>query len=125
MPVHLQMNRQPSGKSGFAAGGWPGQQHHMLVLLMNLPGNFVDCGFMQRLIHPDKMAQLMILNHAAQVAHVGYTQDFAPRRTLGKHLQVLRPVDIRRGMVKVRPGRQLQHKAAAQLKHRENPHIAG
>ena len=125
MPVHLQVDPKPAGKGRLAAGRRPGHQHDMFVLLMDLLRDIVQRGFVQGLVHPDEMAQILFLDHTGQVAHIGDAQDLAPFRALGENLEILRPVDIRRGMVEVRPGRQLQHEAAPQFEHRENPDIAG
>ena len=125
MAIHLQVDGQAGGGGGLAAGGGAGDQHNMLVLLVDLPGDLIDGGFMQGFVHPDEVAQLVLLNQDTDVADIGDAEDFAPVRALGEDLQVLRTIDIRCGMVEVGAGRQLQHEAAPQLKEGKHRDIAG
>ena len=124
MAEHLQMDPQPAGKSGFAAGGGAGHQDDMLVLFMDFPGNIIDGSFMQGFIDPDEVAQLVVFDHAGEVRDIGDPQDLAPLRALGEDFQVLGPVDIGRGVIEVRAGGELKHETAPELKHGKDLHIA-
>ena len=42
MAVHLQVYRKAGGKSGFTAGGRPGDEGDMLILFVNLSGDLVN-----------------------------------------------------------------------------------
>ena len=123
--VHLQMHRQAGGKGGFAAGGGTGHQRHMLILLMDLFGDIVDGGFMQRFVHTDEIPEASVLDHDADVADVGNAENFTPVGTLGENFQVLGAVDIGRGVIEIGTGRQLQDEAAPELEEREDRNIAG
>ena len=125
VPVHLQVHGEAGGKGSLAAGGGACHQGDMLVLLVDLPGNLVDGAFMQRFVHPDEIAEAAVLDHIADVADVGDAEDLAPVRALAENFEVLRPVDIRRGVVEVGAGGELQDETAPELKEREDRHISG
>ena len=125
MAVHLQVYAESAGEGGLAAGGRTGDQNDVFVLLVDLPGDIVDGGFMQRFVDADEIPQLFLLNHPGKVRDVGDAQNLAPFRTLAENLQVLRTVDIGRRVFKVRTGRELQHETAAELKHGEDFYVTG
>ena len=107
MAVHLQVHAETAGEGGLAAGGRTGDQDDVLVLLVDLPGNIIDGGFMQRFVDADEIPQLLFFDHTGQVRDVGDAQDLAPFRTLAEDLQVLRTVDIGSSVLKVRASRKL------------------
>ena len=80
---------------------------------------------MQGLIDADTVPQLMAVNHFGNVRHVPDSQNVAPAGALLENRQMLRPVDIRRRVIKIRSGRQLQHEAAPQLKQGKHPDRPG
>ena len=125
MAVHLQVYAESAGEGGLAAGGRTGDQNDVFVLLVDLPGDIVDGGFMQRFIDTDEIPQLFLLNHPGKVRDVGDAQNLAPFRTLAENLQVLRTVDIGRRVFKVRTGRELQYETTAELKHGEDFYVTG
>ena len=92
---------------------------------MDVFGNPVNGGFMQRLVHPDKISKLFVLDHLGEIGDVRNAQNFTPFGALVEDLQMLGPVDIGRGVVKVRPGRQLQDEAAPELEYGEDLDITG
>ena len=97
----------------------------MFVLFVNFPRDLVDRGFMQRFVHPDEIAEVVVFDHDADVGYVRDAEDLAPAGALAEDFQVFRAVDIGSGMVEIRSGGQLQNIAAAEFKERENRHVSG
>ena len=67
MPLNLQVHRQAAGEGGLAGGGGTRHQHHVLILLRDIPGDGAEGALVQGFVHADKVPQAALINHDGDV----------------------------------------------------------